>query len=388
MTKLGDITTEITSPASDDKLYIWDTSAAAGSRDGFVEIANIFKAMDNELGFWADGVAGSTQYRIRDRVFIGDAADFDGNETSSSNSWLGDLGDGDNTCIWLEYNATLAAIASRGIAGMFAVRATDSPGTTGGSLGCVGYAYNNLEESEHRAWAGYFDAVRDTDGGNTFGVEIDITNLVESPNATPRNPYNTLAAGTTFGINLAAGGDATVWPTSYNCDMALHINNNGARFKAGIVFRDGALERDDVTSGPAHAIMMAYDHRIEWYEYGTDTRSAYITANITDANHDQGLIFYNGGLKYVNDNGDVVFLMQDNQNTVVNYAYVAGAVTGSYPFIAVAGSDTNIDLLLAPKGSGKIRFGGYTAATMTATGYVLMKTADGVERKVLVGTSA
>lgn len=387
MTKLGDIATEITSPASDDKLYIWDTSAAAGSRDGFVEIANIFNALDNELGFWADGVAGSTQYRLRDRVFIGDAADFDGNETSSANSWLGDLGDGDNTMIWLEQNATIASISSRGLAGVFASRATDSPGTTGANIGVVGYAYNNLEESGHGAWGAYIEGVRDTDGGNTVAAEFDITNLAETPRTVRLNPFNTWTAGTTVGVHIASGGDATVWPTSYDADAALVFSSNGALFSAGMVVRGECLVRDDGATGKAHAISMGYDHLVEWYEYTTNTLAAYVTSNIADANHDQGLIFYAGGLKYVNGAGNTVFLAQDNQNTVANYLYVAGEETGTSPFMAVAGSDSNIDLRLIPKGTGKIRFGGYTAATMTATGYITIKDAGGTERKVLVGTS-
>lgn len=50
--------------------------------------------------------------------------------------------------------------------------------------------------------------------------------------------------------------------------------------------------------------------------------------------------------------------------SAVNYATVTGAATGNGPRFSVAGSDTNIDLALTPKGTGRVT----TAAAIVATG--------------------
>lgn len=338
-------------------------------------------------GYWADGSDGANIHRLRDRVLIGDACDYDGNSTVAANSWLGDLGDGTATCLWIEKNATIAAIGSRGIGGSFVARATDTVGTGGGTLGVVGYAYNNLEDDTHHGWGGYFEGVRDTDGGNTWGVEIDITNLVESSVTDRYNPYNTPEDGWTVGLHIACGGGETVWPTSYDADCGLVFGPNGSSFRTGIVFRNSALTRDGGANGEGHAISLAYDHCIEWYEFDTDTRSCYIKSNITNASHDQAIIFTNAGTAFVNGNDETVFLIQDNQNTVVNYTYAAGAVSGTSPFISVAGSDPNIDLRLIPKGTAYVQFGTRTASSDAAiTGYITIKDSGGTTRKLAVIT--
>lgn len=56
MTKLGDISTEITAPDDDDLLYIWDASAAAGSRDAKIKIDNIVKSITVAPGW--HGIVG------------------------------------------------------------------------------------------------------------------------------------------------------------------------------------------------------------------------------------------------------------------------------------------------------------------------------------------
>jgi hypothetical protein len=333
-------------------------------------------------GYWSDGTDGANIHKIRDRAFVGDACDYDGNETVAANSWVGDLGDG-TSMVWLEKNATFAAFTSQGIGGVFAARGDSQEGTGGAAIGVVGYGYNMLGDSTHSAYGAYIEGVRDTDGGNTLAAEFDITNLATSPRTDLLNPYNTWTAGTTVGVHIASGGDALVWPTSYDADAGLTFIGNGAKFDTGIVFRNSALTRDDGATGPAHAILLGYDHHVEWYEYGTNTKSCYITSNITDASHDQGLLFYNGGLKYVNGSGETIFLAQDNQNTVANYCYVAGSVAGTSPFLGVAGTDTHIDLRLIPKGTAYVSFGARIANSDAAiTGYIAIKDSAGTIRKL------
>ena len=71
----------------------------------------------------------------------------------------------------------------------------------------------------------------------------------------------------------------------------------------------------------------------------------------------------------------------------VNYFTLTGSVSGSNSLsLSTAGSDTNIDLALTPKGTGLVKFGTYTAGAPTATGYISIKAANGTTYKVLVGT--
>jgi hypothetical protein len=71
--------------------------------------------------------------------------------------------------------------------------------------------------------------------------------------------------------------------------------------------------------------------------------------------------------------------------TMANHGYATGAATGSAPVFGVRGSDTNIDLALTPKGTGKVRFGTYTAdMTLIVQGYIEVKDSGGTIRKLAV----
>lgn len=68
----------------------------------------------------------------------------------------------------------------------------------------------------------------------------------------------------------------------------------------------------------------------------------------------------------------------------VNRIDVTGAVSGGAPSLAASGADANIDLTLTPKGSGRLRFGAYTAASgLTASGCIEVKDAGGTVRRLL-----
>jgi hypothetical protein len=79
------------------------------------------------------------------------------------------------------------------------------------------------------------------------------------------------------------------------------------------------------------------------------------------------------------------FTVLHTAGTIVNYATVTGSATGSGVVFSAAGTDTNIDLNLTPKGTGNVRFGTYTASILTPTGYVEIKDSGGTVRRLLVG---
>jgi len=75
-----------------------------------------------------------------------------------------------------------------------------------------------------------------------------------------------------------------------------------------------------------------------------------------------------------------------NTTSAVNRIEITGSIASSAPLIKSEGTDTNIDLALTPKGTGLVRFGTYVAGALLATGYINIKAADGTTYKVLVST--
>ena len=71
--------------------------------------------------------------------------------------------------------------------------------------------------------------------------------------------------------------------------------------------------------------------------------------------------------------------------SAVNYLDVSGAIATASPSLAAAGSDTNIDITLTPKGTGVLKFGTYTAGILAQAGYITIKDAAGNTRNLLVG---
>jgi len=71
--------------------------------------------------------------------------------------------------------------------------------------------------------------------------------------------------------------------------------------------------------------------------------------------------------------------------SAVNYLQVTGSATGNAVTISGAGSDSNIDFAITPKGTGVLRFGAHRdIAAETVTGYITIKDSEGNTRKLAV----
>ena len=67
----------------------------------------------------------------------------------------------------------------------------------------------------------------------------------------------------------------------------------------------------------------------------------------------------------------------------VNYFETIGSATGNAPAFAVIGADSNVDIELRPKGTGKVWLGGFTSSGDAAVnGYITVKDSTGVTRKI------
>ena len=69
----------------------------------------------------------------------------------------------------------------------------------------------------------------------------------------------------------------------------------------------------------------------------------------------------------------------------VNWPRFDPSVSGSPVAIRATGADAAVDLLLAPRGSGNVRFGSFgSSADVPVTGYITIKDAAGTVRKLAV----
>jgi hypothetical protein len=80
-----------------------------------------------------------------------------------------------------------------------------------------------------------------------------------------------------------------------------------------------------------------------------------------------------------------------NASSAGNLLQVQGAAAGSAPSISAisgtSGTDTNIDLALTPKGTGRVKYGTHTAnADAPITGYIEIVDSGGTIRKLAVIT--
>lgn len=71
--------------------------------------------------------------------------------------------------------------------------------------------------------------------------------------------------------------------------------------------------------------------------------------------------------------------------SAVNYATVVPSATGNAVRVGCAGDDTDIDLMLSPRGTGVVQYGTHSAlGAETVTGYITIKDGGGTVRKLAV----
>lgn len=91
-----------------------------------------------------------------------------------------------------------------------------------------------------------------------------------------------------------------------------------------------------------------------------------------------------GAHVFTNATAGQQFVVSPTASTV-NYLQVTGSATGVALSMSTVGTDTNIDLALTPKGTGVLQYGTYTAGVVAQAGYITIKDAGGTTRRLLVG---
>lgn len=334
-------------------------------------------------GMWADVSASDPNiFRFRDRAFIGNAALMHSNRSGANTTFLPDATTGAN---WGPRDSQFAVMADVGnIAIMGASRALDGDAISSppAPIGVAGFVINDTATLGRAAWAMYSDIQHQASvSASSYGLEVAAKN--KAADFTDQ-PYQ-LTYGVK-GIWLAAGGDNAYGGAATNPSNAaiVILKNDDYGWNRGIVFGADAITGTDGVSSTGVAISMARGHVLRWYYAGGNTGASIRSDVDTATTNAQSLVFANAALQLFNSASKRSFQARSVTNGV-NFIDALQAVASSPPTLGAAGDDTDIDLLLAGKGTGVVRFGTYTAGAATdSTGYITVKDAAGNSRKLMV----
>jgi hypothetical protein len=320
---------------------------------------------------------GANVNRIQDRLFVGEAAANLGTNVASQPDWLTQYQIAKGRTYGYVQTSTLAVENTN-------VANSETPFVSGAQVGTqaggaqpiaiTGIGVNNGTSGVTQAWGLYPEGYRDTSGsgtGGAYGLEADTMNYVGVADSDPyqQNASQTITA------QLAAGGGYS--PTGqFPSTAAINIQNNGATYDKGIVFGANALTEDNGTTGTAIAIALGHGQELQWYG-AANTATASILGNGTTASGSVAQVFNDNQIEWLNASGTPLFLASNNSGAV-NFAETTNATTGNPPTIAAQGSDTNILLLLAGKGTGGVAIQGNTSGVAAPAGYVGEKQFSGV----------
>lgn len=254
------------------------------------------------------------------------------------------------------------------------------------ATGCLIAGIAALSNSQVRAPA----ATASTNTGSGFFARDGGT--VECHGATANN-------NTRYGVEVLADGHVyynaitTTGNTISNFAPRAYFDNGtlGAR----LVADDGDM-RFDVSGArsmffnSSGGLQFRIDHTANVANQYAATGSAAgspvaLYAKGTDANIAAQIIAKGTEGVHLYSYGNAALRAYNTAASTVNYAQVEGSVTGAGVSYKARGSDTNIDLILSPKGAGAVQFGSLTAnADAPVTGYITIKDSGGTLRKLAV----
>jgi hypothetical protein len=322
---------------------------------------------------------GARVNRMNDRIFLGGATANDGRFPNVAQDWFTQYqvskglptGAVPSTIMAVLNDGTTAETGA--VAQLLGIQSRyfNSAGTS--AIASSAYVLNNNPSLLTNAWAFYGEAHKVTaGGGSVYGMELDTLTMVETIAPTPYQQ------GDVIGIQIASGAelDAT---GQFDASAAIQIAPNPKKWKAGINFLNNAL------STP-YAIQLAggaVGHAMTWFNSSGGIVGQITSTNTTSATQ-TNINFNTLGLQITGNAAQTLgyFL---HVTSAANYFQFSAATATNPPTLDVGGSDTNIDLRLAGKGTGAVRFGTYTAGVVTQAGYVEIKDSGGTVRRLLVG---
>jgi len=197
--------------------------------------------------------------------------------------------------------------------------------------------------------------------------------IYDSGGSIPSSGYWAASSGTSSPFLWSRGGTNTPGLITSSGTGAISIQtNSGSQTQFVVAHTASAVNYVQVTgaaTGGVTQISAQGSDSTTYTAIGVKGGSGYIS-------------FFNGGS---HSSANTLFRVLGTGVTQANYPTVTPAAASASPVFGVAGSDTNIDLSLTPKGTGNVRFGTYTGTILTPTGYVEIKDSGGTVRRLLVG---
>lgn len=339
-------------------------------------------------GLWSDYPGSNPKvHRFRDRMFIGAAADIVDTRTNVG-SWLPNNESGPGFIPRDSHLTAMADLGNIAVSGL-SRKSDDAPVPFGAAtIGVSGAAINDGNQAATgrypTAWAFYGDLQHQPVGnqGSSYGLELAVKNC--SVSRTSR-PYSVDGTGGAFGIWLAGGGDNRYGPDAVNPpNGAIMINKHAesgltAGWNVGINFQNNAIAgvtgaAGETGAGPA--IQMARGHEIQWFApTNPNVKAAFIRSQIDDSNNSVGIVFSDNGFALQTRAGDELAKFGNLANAV-NYLQFYNSATGSPVQFQALGDDTNINVEIRPKGTGKLSTTGAfefkpgSSVSLSANGYV------------------
>jgi hypothetical protein len=256
-------------------------------------------------------------------------------------------------------NATTAADARTSLGlGTIATQAANSVAITGGAVDGTTVGATTVA-------AGSFTTLNSSGntrlGGLSGNQSLQVNNVASAVNYVQN-------------VGAIAGAAPTISAQGSDTHIGLDLTAKGVNGAINLKV-NGSLTFIAGQSGSGagnHVVVYPTSNTFNWVLRGTDTNVGFILTTKGTGN-----FFFNTG------GGTQAFI--SDATSAVNYLSFVGAATGVGPSIGVAGSDTNINLKLTPKGTGTLQFGTYTAGIVAQAGYITITDAGGTSRRLLVG---
>ena len=308
-------------------------------------------------------------------------------------------------------------------AACFTTRTSDPGGSVASAYALNGYVLNDKTTGAlHGGWAAHLIGVRNGNAGTTFGAEIGVCN---TGTVQTRQPYNAYAEGLTCAVWAASGFEI---PGANAITAYYGMVFNGAAAQTGILVTANALaDRGDgygeVLSVPEKTYIA---QKVAADGSTTGSIGFQLSMNVTSVPDAFTMTATNAGLQFLSrsdgrnwmflNRTDLVFgdaatpwLTSSAAGTVIRGATsiggaagneglrvlrdaaavsrveIYGATVGNPSGLRANGAATDIDIAIQAKGAGRIWLGPVTAnADAAITGYMVVKDAAGVDRKLAI----